>query len=646
MLDVLRKNAQSWGVKIIFGLIIVVFVFWGVGNFGADTASVVAYVNGRPLLVKDFEKTFEENLRLAHNQNPNITDKELVEGGFRWQVFSQMLTQTILAGQAAKLNISVSDVELRREIARVPAFADEKGKFDAQKYEVLLKANGLNTAEFEADMRKTLTLEKLGGYITLPAQATEAEARGLYEFSREQAVIEYIPFLTDAFSQGITPPDDAIKAYYEANADKFKTPAQIRIEYLDLSPQTLAKPDEVSDTDIEAYYKANTKAFERPESVEVRHLLVMLAPNAPEAEVKAAEEKLAGLAERLRKGEDFASLLPKNPTEEDAVMGEDYAWLSRGALPKEFKSFEDAAFSLDKGKVGDPIRTTIGLHVMEVRDKRPAGTAPLDEVKDEVKSVLAEERAADRLTKVMDTVQDKVVAGIELAKAAEDEGLAMGQTQLFAKDQPPVNLKLAPQALETLFALAQGKTTDTPLTTEDGFLVAKVLEAKPAAVAPLEDVKDRIVVELVEKEALKRAKEKAEAAASEMKTPEGVAKVLAEYKANVVLSQPFTRQGFIPGLGMVPPLAKAAFDQKTTDWMPQVFAVSDGYVLARPEKRIAPDPAAWNADKDKWMQSLFQSKQSELFRAYLTTIQEEAKIEMVNAEILGPRPGGDADAVQ
>ncbi|MFZ5811994.1 MAG: SurA N-terminal domain-containing protein [Thermodesulfobacteriota bacterium] len=646
MLDAIRKNAQSWGVKIVFGLIIVVFVFWGVGNFGTDTASVVAYVDGRPILVKDFEKTLEENMRLVHNQNPNVTDKELLEGGFRWQVFSQMLTQAILAAQAAKLNISVSDEELRREIARVPAFADDKGKFDSQKYEVLLKSNGLSPAEFETDMRRTLTLEKLGGYVTLPAQVTEAEARGIYEFSREQAVIEYLPFLAEAFSQGITPPDEEIKAFYDANPDKFRTPARIKIEYLDLSPQTLAKPAEVSDADIEAYYKANSKVFERPEAVEVRHLLVMLPADAPEADVKAAEKKLADLAARLKKGEDFASLLPKTTDADENLMGEDYAWLSRGALPKEFKAFEDAAFALDKGTVSNPIRTTIGMHVLEVRDKRPAGTAALDEVKDEVRSILAEERAADRLTKVMDAVQDKVVAGMELAKAAEEEGLAVGQTMLFPKDQPPVNLKLAPQALETLFGLAQGKTTDTPLTTEDGFLMAKVLEAKPAAVAPLDEVRDRIVSELVEKEALKRAKEKAEAVASEMKSPEGVAKVLAEYKDKIALSQPFTRQGFIPGLGMVPPLAKAAFDRKSMDWLPQVFAVSDGYVLARPEKRVAPDPAAWNADKDKWMESLLQSKQSELFRAYLTTIQEEAKIEMVNADILGPRPGGDAVEAQ
>jgi peptidyl-prolyl cis-trans isomerase D len=236
----------------------------------------------------------------------------------------------------------------------------------------------------------------------------------------------------------------------------------------------------------------------------------------------------------------------------------------------------------------------------------------------------------------MDAVQDKIVAGMELAKAAEEEGLAVGQTMLFPKDQPPVNLKLAPQALETLFGLAQGKTTDTPLTTEDGFLMATDREAQPAAGAPLDEVRERIVTDLVEKEALKRAKEKAEAVASEMKSPEGVAKVLAEYKDKIALSQPFTRQGFIPGLGMVPPLAKAAFEQKSQDWLPHGFAVSDGYVLARPEKRVAPDPAAWTADKEQVDGVAAPVQAERTLPAYLTTVQEDRKIEMVQRR--HPRP--------
>ena len=82
MLDPMRKYAQSWGIKIVFGLIIIVFVFWGVGNFNGDRATVLATVNDQPILIKDYEKQYQENLRLVKNKNPNVTDKDLQDGGF------------------------------------------------------------------------------------------------------------------------------------------------------------------------------------------------------------------------------------------------------------------------------------------------------------------------------------------------------------------------------------------------------------------------------------------------------------------------------------------------------------------------------------------------------------------------------------
>ena len=182
MLDPMRKYAQSWGIKIVFGLIIIVFVFWGVGSFRGDKASVVATVDGQPVLIKDFEKAYQENLRLVKNKNPNVTDKDLQEGGFRWQVFSNMVTTRLLEAQAQKLGVSVGAEELRAEIAKIPAFTGKDKKFDPKRYEALLAANGVTPGEFEADFRQNLLLEKLAGYIGLPASVSESETRAIFDF--------------------------------------------------------------------------------------------------------------------------------------------------------------------------------------------------------------------------------------------------------------------------------------------------------------------------------------------------------------------------------------------------------------------------------------------------------------------------------
>ena len=646
MLDPMRKYAQSWGIKIVFGLIIIVFVFWGVGSFKGDKSTVLATVDGQPILIRDYEKAYQENLRLVKNKNPNVTDKDLQDGGFRWQVFSNMVTTRLLEDQAKKLGLTVAPDELRAEIAKIPAFQNESKQFDAKRYENLLKANDVTPGEFEADFRQNLLLEKVAAFVSLPAMVAESEARSIFDFMREQATIRYILFKGEDFTKSIVPAEDKIKAFYDARKDQFATPAQVKIDFVEFTPKALAKPDAVSEADIDTYYKANEKKYAKPEQVRVRHFLIMLPPDAPKEAVDAAMAKLKELGDKLRAGADFASLLPKQPNNADGLVGEDWAWLPKGSLPKEFGPFEEKAFALKKDEIGEPVRTALGLHLIQAGERQPAGQRTLAEVKDEIKADLAEQRATDTLAKLMDDMQEKLASGESLDKAAASLQLPLRSSELFAKENPPVDLGLTDRALETLFAMKQGDVADAPISTQDGFLLARVAEVKPAGFEPLDSVKDIIKDRLVEEEGMKLAKAKADEVAKAMETPEGLQKVLDEYKDKIVVSQPFTRQGFIPGLGMSPVLAQTAFEQTGTGWFKAAFAVSGGYVLAGPDKRIPADAALWDKEKDRWMATLTQSKQSELFKAYLQTVQQSAKVEIVNDAILGPRAGVPGGAAQ
>lgn len=639
MLDPMRRYAQSWGVKIIFGLIIIVFVFWGVGSFQGDKASVLAIVNGEPLLIKDYEKAYQENLRLVKNRNPKITDKDLQEGGFGWQVFTNMVTTQLLEAQAKKLGMTVTPDEMRASIAKIPAFLNKSKQFDPKRYEAILAANNVTPGEFEADYRQDMLLRKLSGFLALPASVSAAEARTIFDFMREQAIIHYIPFEAADFSKGITPTDAAIKKYYDARKDEFATPVEIKIDYLEFTPKALAEPDEVSEADIETFYKANRKKYARPEQVRVRHFLIMLPPDSPKKAVEAATAKLEAIAKKLRAGADFASLMPKKEKNPDGLMSENWAWLPKGSLPKEFAPFEKAAFALKPNEVSDVVRTPLGLHVVQAGERKPAGETPLDEVKDDIRQELAERRATDKLAKKLDSVQDKLTLGQDITKAAASEKMAMHSSEFFSRQAPPTSLGLSDQALGTLFAMKKGETSDTALSTQDGFLLARVSDVKPAGFTPLDQVKDVIKDRLVAEEALKLARAKAEATAKEMATADGLKQVLAAYKDKIVVSKPFSRQGFIPGLGMAPVLAQTAFETSEPGWFKRAFNLAHVSVLAGLEKRIPADPALWEKEKGRWLSTLMQSKQSELFKAYLQSLQQTAKVEMVNESVLGPKPG-------
>ncbi|HCU69852.1 MAG TPA: peptidylprolyl isomerase, partial [Desulfomicrobium sp.] len=94
MLDILRKGAQSWGIKILFGIIIAVFVLaFGMNRMQNDTATVVATVNDAPIHFQHYQERLQRNLELIRRQNPDVTSEMLAQMGFKRQILDQMVME-------------------------------------------------------------------------------------------------------------------------------------------------------------------------------------------------------------------------------------------------------------------------------------------------------------------------------------------------------------------------------------------------------------------------------------------------------------------------------------------------------------------------------------------------------------------------
>jgi len=77
------------------------------------------------------------------------------------------------------------------------------------------------------------------------------------------------------------------------------------------------------------------------------------------------------------------------------------------------------------------------------------------------------------------------------------------------------------------------------------------------------------------------------------------------------------------------------FETKDPGWFKSAFSVTGGYVLASLDKRMPAEASLWDKEKDRWVATLTQSKQADLFKAYIQAVQQSAKVVMVNESILG-----------
>ncbi len=628
MLDSIRKNAQSWGVKLLFAIIILVFVFWGIGSFQGDRTSVLVKVNDAPILIKDFSVAYERSLEELRQQNPNVTVEELKAMQFRQQVMWRLINRLLLQQEAAKLGVTVSPRELKQAVTRVPAFQNEQGRFDPELYKQVVRYQRTSLGQFEKGFKEDLVLSKLREYVTLPASSTEAEARDLFSYLRDQRVIDYILFERADYLKKVKATEQEIQTFYNENSALFQVPPRVSIEYLLFTPQSLGKAVEVRDEEVKAFYDAYAdRYFLEEERVKIEHILVKVEATASPEEDERARVKAAGLYQRLKKGESFKKLAKAYSEGPSAAQGGELGWITRGQT---VPPFEEVAFALKAGEISEPVRTDFGWHIIRVEERRDARQLPFEEAREQALTMVVEEKAGEKITAMLDDALDQALMGVALEDVARDLGIELRDSGLFSQDQAPAGL--GPKDLATLFSTPPATLIDKPLSVEGGYMLARVTEVQPESVSPLAVVKAQVVSQIKDIGAGELARKDAEALIAKLKKG---GKLSKKQSARLTETKPFGRQGFISGLGMNQGLVAAAFNiMKIGTWLPAAYQVRSGYVVARLKDSISQDQATWDKEKALWSGSISQGKKQDLFQAFVMGIQGKAVVEIVSPEVL------------
>ena len=626
MLDIMRRNAQSWIVKVLFAIIVIVFVFWGVGSFTEDDRETLAVVNGEPISIQEFARAYESTAHSMREQNPGLSREDMRSMQLREQVFNQMLNSKLLVQKANQLGLSVPQRELQQEITSLPAFSSEENRFDPQRYEQVLRSHRLTPSQFEQDFRHNLLMEKMENYVSLPAKPNEQEVREFFNYLRSRAKIDYLLFETHDFQDKVSITEEQIKEYYQENQDRFMEPEKIRIAHLELSPDALARAQSVSSDEIEAYFQSHQDEFEQPEEVKARHILVEVEEDAPEMEQEQARERIDQILAEPEMGRDFEELAREYSQCPSAAEGGDLGRFGRGEM---VEAFEEAAFNLAPGEVSSPVKTRFGWHLIKVEGYLEAASPDLEEVEDEIRRKIGREKAVDQIGDYADDVLEIVVAGGSLKEAADSLGLELGETDYFSREHGPEELELPGDALERLFNLMEGEVTESPIMLDNGYLYAEKTGVRQARSLELEKVEEEIAQELTRQ----KSRELAEKAARD-KLDRILDEKIDPDELELVTSESFDRQGFIPGLGMNPQLAEQAFVQDTGSWLPEIKSTDAGYVLARVKEHEEPDTEQFEQEKDHWMQSYAQMQREQLFNSYITMLRARADIKMVRPEVL------------
>ena len=298
---------------------------------------------------------------------------------------------------AAPSETGAPSVELKDPVAKVNGEDITKAQVE-EAFAAAVQASGVKAADLTAD-------QKLNGYRQildeLIMDKLVAKAAASETVSDEDVTAE-IAKLKKQF-----PTEEAFEAQLKEagqSPDKLKTALRTMLQQQRWMQSQIKDGDKITDADAKKFYDTNTEEFKNPETVKASHILFMVNKDDSEEVVKQKEAAAKKAAARAKKGEDF-SKLAKELSEEPGAKesGGDLGFFAKDRMVPEFA---EAAFSQKPGTISDPVKTQFGWHVIKVTEKKPAGTVPFEEVKDQITAYLKSAKQREAVQGVLKKLKD------------------------------------------------------------------------------------------------------------------------------------------------------------------------------------------------------------------------------------------------
>ena len=260
MLKFMRKYATGYMVKAMFGLIIVVFVFWGVGSF-RDRDKTVAEVGPYKISLMEYQEEYNRILNMYRMIYKEKLDENMLrELKLKEKAMNEIVDKYILVLKAGELGISVSDQEFREYVENIEMFKRD-GKFSEIVYKEILKRNGLDPKRFEQSEKNALMNTKMINLIKdTGALMGEGNLWNLYVKERGKINLGYAEFDPASYRTKVTVDDQEVANIYEKEKNTRREENVYRLKYLLIDEKSSIKDDAVylellKAKDLEAYGK-------------------------------------------------------------------------------------------------------------------------------------------------------------------------------------------------------------------------------------------------------------------------------------------------------------------------------------------------------------------------------------------------------
>ncbi len=472
MLEVMRRHASSFLIQVLFAIIVIVFVFWGV-NTGGDRAQPVAKVNGERILDGEFANAYQSRIRFAQQFNRDLSDAEIER--IKGEVLDDLIVRELILQTAEDQGLLVSDHELALHIMGMSQFQDEEGRFDKALYDRELHRYRQSKTQFEENQREDLLIQRVESLVRRSVNVSDAEVLEQFNKDNHQLNLEFVRVSSALFRSEVDTDADRVAAYLADHED-----------------------------DCRAYYEENyDRLYFKPKRVQASQIF-MAFDDADSEELRGEiRRRMADVLAEARAGVvPFEDLAAKYSEHSSARFGGDLGFFdeNRGGSPYGEEAFKAAAFSMESGEVSEVIETSLGLHILRIETVEDETTQSFDDVKLEIaERKMVDEEAPELARQYAEEIAATFSKGETPLELMDRMNVRVQETGLFALGAPSIprigdspEIRSAAVANEVL-----GSGPPTAFEVYDSWIVFRVIDEKLPDPGELENQREEIASALL-----------------------------------------------------------------------------------------------------------------------------------------------------
>lgn len=512
MLQTIHDKAKGWIAYAIVGFISVPFALWGINSYmeGGSTKAA-AVVNGEDVPAQEVQQELAQIRQQFGQMAAQLGDESLKN-----MALNNVVNQVLLRQKAKDEGYRASTEDVAAAITEISVFQKD-GQFDKATYEGFLASQRRNQAAFEEQMRTDITNGQFRDSLQATAFVTKAQMEQYQTLRNQKRDIELFTLKVASFEPQVQITDEQINKYYNEHKNQFMTEEKVKVAYIDLNQEALAKTVTVDDAGLQAFYDEHKDRYLTPESRNTSHILAAVADPAQDAEAK---KKIDAIYADIQVGKKTFEEAAKTDSDDKAtaetagVVGD----VSAGSWDPDF---EKAVFAAELNKVLEPVKTGAGYEIIRVNSVKAAVQKTYEEVKVQVeqdyRSAKAEELFIEAAKKLEDVAYEQ--SG-DLAPAAKAVNATIQESAWLTRTKGE-GILTDPKLLAAAFSdevLKEGKNSAVTQVSETQAIVLRSAGQEPAKQKPLEEVKADITTILKAEESRKLAAQKGDELLAQVKT--------------------------------------------------------------------------------------------------------------------------------